>query len=147
ISEALTFAKPRPGEPPEFTAIKGRFIAGQESAGTRIYKELQKAGHRQPKNEEIPFLLGQLYLEKLWVGDGLKELRRAIELDPSLRSNPFVIRAAINGLGNDRDAGQVRRFLIQDIGSPAVPFLEEVLYGDWRQQVKERAAAVLREVH
>ncbi len=143
-ADALAAAKPSPNEPAEFTAIKSRILGGDR--GSKPIKELQRLSGKHASCADIPYLLGQLYLEKLWVGDGLKAFRRALEIDSTLRSNPFLIRSVINGLGNDRDHHQVQRFLIQDIGSPAAPYLEEVLYGDWRQQVKERAAAVLREI-
>lgn len=134
-------------EPPELTELKARLVRGEASAGSGDIKLLQKLSHKHPQNAEIVYLLGQLYLAKLWVGDGLKALRRAVELEPLLRSNPFLIRAAINGLGNDRDQAQVRRFLISEIGRPAAPYLEEVLHGEWRAQVKERAAAILAEIN
>lgn len=143
-AETLAAAPPPDGEPPDLTALKARILHGDSS--TRALKSLQTLGGKYQKNEEIPYLLGQLYFEKLWVGDGLKSFRRAIALNPLLGANPYVIRAAIGGLGNDRDHSQVSRFLVQDIGKPAAPYLEEVLYGDWRQQVKERAAAILREL-
>lgn len=143
--DPLAALKPVEGEPPELSALKARLVQGGTSS-TGDLKALQKLSHKHPKNAEIPFLLGQLYLSRLWVGDGLKALKRAIELDPTLRHNPFLIRAAINGLGNDRDQAQVRRFVTGEIGLPAAPYLEEVLYGEWRQQVKDRAAGILGEI-
>lgn len=143
-SDALPELKPAADEPAELTELKARLLKGDTS--TRMVKALQKLSYKHPKNAAIPFLLGQLYLGRLWVDDGLKLFRKAIELNPIFRSNPFLIRSVINGLGNDRDQSQVRRFLSQEIGKPAVPYLEEVLHGEWRQQVKERAAAILSEV-
>lgn len=140
----LAAIRPAANEPPEFTALKARLLRGDRPGGA--IKELQRLSGRNASCADIPYLLGQLYLEKLWVGDGLKAFRRALEIDPTLRANPFLIRAVLVGLANDRDHHQVQRFLIQDIGSPAAPYVEEVLYGEWRQQVKERAAAVLREI-
>lgn len=143
-SEAAQATSVTPGEPPEFTALKAKLLRGDN--GARSIKPLQTLSYKHPKNAEIAFLLGQLYLEKLWVDDGLKAFRRAVEIDPSLRSNPFLIRAVIHGLGNDGDARQVRRFLAKEIGAPAAPYLTEVLYGDWRQQVKDRAKDVLADI-
>ena len=141
---ALAAWKPPATAAPEVAAILERILHGE--ATTKTLKELQKLTHKYPNNEELPYLMGQLYFTKLWVGDGLKSFRSAIKLNPLYRSNPFLLRAVISGLGNDSDHAQVRRFLAQDIGRPAAPYLEEVLYGEWRAQVKERAAAVLREV-
>jgi hypothetical protein len=143
--EALKAAwQPRAGTPPPVAALETRIFHGDSSA--HMLKALQKVTHKNSKDDELYFLLGQLYLSKLWVSDGLKSFRSAIALNPAYRQNPFLVRAAIEGLGNDSDHGQVQRFLAQDIGRPAVPYLQEVLYGDWRAQVKERAALVLREV-
>ena len=141
---ALPALKPAAGEPPELTALKARLLRGDSSSG--VLKGLQKLNHKNAANAEVPFLLGQLYLAKLWVDDGLKLFRRAIELKPELRKNPFLIRSVVNGLGNDRDQGQVRRFLIQEVGRPATPYLEEIVYGEWRKQVKDRASATLTEI-
>jgi hypothetical protein len=142
--EEMARWRPSAEDPPELGAIKLRILKGEN--GAQFIKELQMLGHRYAKNPDIPYLLGQIYLGKLWVADGLKLLRRAIELDERLRGNPFLIRAALNGLGNDGEATRVRRFLVQDIGMPAAPYLEEVLYGEWRQQVKARASDTLREI-
>ncbi len=142
--EAEAAARPPPDEPSDLTELKARIVQGDNSV--RSLKALQKLGGKYPKNDEIPYLLGQLYFEKLWVGDGIKSFRRALALAPLYRANSYLIKAAITGLGNDRDHAQVRRFLVQDIGAPAAPYVEEVLYGDFRPQVKERAAALLREL-
>lgn len=142
--DAVPELKPAAGEPPDLTELKSRLLRGDSSS--RVLKGLQKLNHKNQRNAEVPFLLGQLYLTKLWVDDGLKLFRRAIELKPELRENPFLIRSVINGLGNDRDAEKVRRFLVQEVGRPATPYLEEVLYGEWRQQVKDRAVSILTEI-
>lgn len=143
-AEELAAAPPPPGEPPEYTALKVRALRGE--AAPRLFKDLQRLGSKYPNYDEIPYLLGQLYFSKLWVGDGLKSFRRAIALNPAYRAHPYLLRAAVSGLGNDRDYGQVRAFLGREIGAPAGPYLEEVIYGDYRQQVKERAAGLLREL-
>lgn len=142
--DALPELRPIAGEPPELTELKARLLRGDSSA--RVLKGLQKLNHKSSTNAEVPFLLGQLYLGKLWVDDGLKLFRRAMELKPELRKNPFLIRSVINGLGNDRDAGQVRRFLVQEVGKPATPYVEEILYGEGRKQVKDRASSILTEI-
>jgi hypothetical protein len=135
---------PKADEPPELSEIKARIVEGDRS--TRTLKELQKLSYKYPKNAEVSYILGQLYCDKLWMNDGLKFFQRAIELDRSFRSNPYLIKAVIAGLGNDSDHKKVERFITEEIGQPAAPFLEEVLQGSWRQQVKDRAAAILQKL-
>ena len=40
----------------------------------------------------------------------------------------------------------VRRFLVREVGAPAAAILTEVVEGRWRKEVKERAAAALRDL-
>jgi hypothetical protein len=131
-------------EPPELTVIKARVVNGDRS--TRTLKELQKLSYRYPKNAEIAYILGQFYCEKLWMKDGLGYFRKAIQLDGAFRTNPYLIKSVVAGLGNDGDHQLVEQFLVQDIGPSAAPFLEEVLEGTWRKQVKDRAADILRQL-
>jgi hypothetical protein len=137
-------AKPVGDEPPELAAIRERVVQGDRSK--RTLKELQKLSRNHPKNAEVAYILGQFYCGKLWMGDCLENFHRALQLEPSLRTNPYLIKAAVAGLGSDGEHTRVRRFLIKDIGQPAAPFLEDVLKGTWRQQVKDRASAILREI-
>jgi hypothetical protein len=145
IGGALPASKPITDEPPEVAAITARIIHGDHS--TKIVKELQKLSHKYPRNAEVFYILGQLYCDKLWMGDGLQALGKALELEPLFRTNPYVIRAVIKGLANDGDHLKVERFLIDRIGKPAVPFLEEVIDSGVRQQVKDRAASTIAEIH
>lgn len=133
----------RAPEPAELTEIKAQLDAGRTSGAT---KALHKLGRKYPKNAEIPYILGQLYFSKLWVKDGIDSFRKAILLDPAYRSDPELIKAALNGLGNDKYHYSVRRFLVREIGQPAVPYLHEATQGSWRKQARERAAATLREI-
>lgn len=131
-------------EPSELSQIKVRIVQGDRSQKT--LKELQKLSYRYPKNAEVAYILGQLYCEKLWMVDGLAYFRRAIQLDGSYRTSPFLIKAVVAGLGNDSDHSKVEHFLVQEIGQPAAPFLSDVLDGSWRQQVKDRAADILKKL-
>jgi hypothetical protein len=140
---AVVFKKPPP-DPPEVAVIRQRVIRGDRSV--RTLKELQKLTFKYPKNADVAYILGQLYCTKLWISDCLQHFNRTLALDPTYRENPFLIRSVVAGLGNDSDHFKVRRFLVQQIGQPAQPYLEEVLQGTWRQQVKDRASATLREI-
>ena len=137
-------AVPAVDEPQELTVIKARVVNGDRS--TRTLKELQKLSYRYPKNAEIAYILGQFYCEKLWMKDGLGYFRKAIQHDGAFRTNPYLIKAVVAGLGNDGDHKLVEQFLVQDIGPSAAPFLEEVLEGTWRKQVKDRATDILRQL-
>ena len=140
--ELVSSYRPAESDAPAVAAIKLRIARGE--ASTKTIKELQKLCNHHTSDAELPYLLGQLYFARLWVGDGLKAFRRALAIDPQLRENPFLIRATVSGLANDSDHRQVAKFLSQEVGPPAAPYLEEVLYSDARGAVKERAESILR---
>ncbi len=134
----------RPGPPAELEALRAR-VRGA-STPQSVVQALQRLGSAHPTSAEIPLVLGQIYFDRLWVDDGLEQFRRAIRIDAALREDPALIRAALNGLGNDSHHPKVRRFLARDVGAPARRFLEGVATGNWRREVKERAAATLRDL-
>ena len=142
------------GAPPP-TAVVAEPSSGLEALRPRLrgadtddsdVRALQRLGVNEPGNAEIPLVLGQIYCARLWVSDCLPMLRKAMTLDPALRDDARLVRAAMYGLGNDRAHGEVRRFVVREIGAGAVPYLTEVVDGRWRKEVKERAALALREL-
>ena len=118
--------------------------------GASTSEDVMRALHRMaladPLNAEIPLTIGQIYCEKLWVSDCLEHFRKAIRIDAAMRDDERLLRSVMYGLGSDSRHGEIRRFLVKDIGSGAVPYLQEVVNGRWRKDVKDRAAATLREL-
>ena len=162
IVAALGGSDPKPAAPaavsaggPPPTAVVAEPSSGLEALRPRLrgadtddsdVRALQRLGVNEPGNAEIPLVLGQIYCARLWVSDCLPMLRKAMTLDPALRDDARLVRAAMYGLGNDRAHGEVRRFVVREIGAAAVPYLTEVVDGRWRKEVKERAALALREL-
>ena len=142
--EEIEMVDEGPAAPPELAGLRAK-VRGAATPQA-VVTALSRLGAQHPRNAEIPFLLGQIYFERLWVDDGLEQFRKAIRLDPGRREDPALIRAALNGLGNDGHHAKVRRFLAKDIGPPAVPYLQGVVDGNWRKEVKDRAAATLRDL-
>jgi eukaryotic-like serine/threonine-protein kinase len=130
-------------EPAEFTRIKERIKAGNTRGAT---KELEKLKRRHTDNAEIPYVLGQLYFGMLWVNDGLEAFREAIHRDPVYRNNESLIKSTIIGLANDSHHTKVRRFLVREVGKPAVPFLEDAATNHNSPRIRERAQRALNEI-
>ena len=152
-------ARPAPSEKPEprdevqmpedsTSTELARLRARVRGAGTPddVVRALQRLASANPTDAEIPLTLGQIYCEKLWVNDCLENFRKAIRIDGDLTSDERLLRSVMYGLGNDGHHGSVRRFLVKEIGEAAVPYLREVVDGRWRKDVKDRAAATLREL-
>jgi serine/threonine-protein kinase len=111
-----------------------------------VIRALVRLAAANPTDPEIPLTVGQVYCEKLWVDDCLEYFKKAIRIDGAMKSDERLLRSVMYGLGNDSRHGSVRRFLVNDIGEPAVPFLQDVVNGNWRKEVKDRAAATLKEI-
>jgi len=147
-----TPARPAPAPPPPPAAVAPDALAelrdqlrGAATADDTV-RALARLAARTPTDPEPALALGQIYCERLWVRDCLGALRQALAIDPALRDDPRISRAAVYGLGADGAHADVRRFLVREVGPGAAPILTEVVDGRWRKEVKERAAATLREL-
>ena len=106
---------------------------------------LVKARKTYPDDARLPYHAGLLYLDRMWWADGLKQLRAAIGLEPSLRSDPRLVKAVVRGFNTTaRYDGTLARFLRDDIGPEAKPYLEEVARAHANPLIRKRALAELR---
>jgi hypothetical protein len=98
-----------------------------------------------PKDARIHYHAALLYLEKLYWVDGLKLARTAIDLDPSYRSDPELIKLVVRGFNTTRSVDYtLASFLRNDIGAPAKPFLELAATKHPNPIVRSRAKAELK---
>src|SRR5262249_32829155 len=105
-------------------------------------------GRKQyPDSAGLAFVTGKLYFSKLYWTDGIKNFRDAIRLDSSYRTDPEVIKVALRGFIttpylDDRLEG----FLREDIGTAAVPYLEETARDHPNPAIRARAASELKRI-
>jgi serine/threonine-protein kinase len=111
----------------------------------RALSILVKARRDFPQNAQLAFTAGKVYFAKLYWTDGISSFRDAIRLDPSYRNDPELIKAALRGFittpGVERD---LESFLREDIGEPAIPFLEETARDHPNPTIRARATNELR---
>jgi hypothetical protein len=109
---------------------------------------LTKARREHPDSAPLAAEVGQLYFNKLWWTDGIKNFRDAIRLDPSLRSDPEIIKTVLKGFITTPDVDdRLEGFLREDLGDAARPYLEETAKTHPNKQTRARAAAELRRIH
>lgn len=77
-------------------------------------------------NAEIPYMAGKLYFAKLWWTDGLKNFRDAVRLEPRYKTDPELIKTILKGfITTPSYNDELAAFLRNEIGAPAVQYLEE----------------------
>jgi serine/threonine-protein kinase len=128
----------------ELARLRARVRGGATSDD--VVRALARLSAQNPTDAEIPLTLGQIYCEKLWVNDCLENFRKAIKIDGAMREDERLLRGVMYGLGSDARHTDVRRFLVREVGAAAAPYLQEVIDGRWRKDVKDRAAAALKEM-
>jgi hypothetical protein len=106
---------------------------------------LVKARKTYPSDARLPYQAAKLYLEKSWWPDGLKYARAALALDPKLKSDPDLIRLVLRGFNSTRQYdGTLARFLREDIGDAAKPFIADTAEHHPNPIVRARASDELR---
>jgi serine/threonine-protein kinase len=140
---------PAPPPPPSGDAIDELLAQANEmkSAGRRepALDLLLKARKTYPKDARIPYEASKLYLEKMWWADGLKQARAAIALDPAYKEDAELIKLVLKGFNTTASYDwTLAKFLRDDIGSPAKPFLEDTAKAHPNTIVRKRAASELK---
>ena len=101
-----------------------------------------------PNNAQLAALAGRLYFDKLYWRDGIRYFRDAIRHDPQLSADPDVVKAVVRGFNTTPDVDDdIERFLREDVGSAAVPYLEETARKHPNAKIRARAEAELRRIH
>ena len=106
---------------------------------------LLKARKTYPEDARLPYSLAKLYLGKMWWADGLKQARAALALDPTLKTDPELIKLAVRGFNTTKSYdGTLARFLREDIGDAAKPYIQDTADHHPNPIVRARAKAELR---
>jgi len=109
-------------------------------AGVRVLRR------RDPRNPELPYLLGDLYFQKGFWSDGLSRYRQALSLRRGLRTRSSVQRNAIAALGGDKTYARARALILRDLGSSAIERLRVAQKRDSSATVRARAKSVLSQL-
>ena len=120
----------------------GLAASGRRQAAIDLLLDARKT---YPRDARIPYEASKLYFEKLWWADGLKQARAAIALDPAYREDAELIKHVLKGFNTTAHYdGMLARFLREDIGAAAKPFIAETANGHPNPIVRKRAARELR---
>ena len=145
--------------PPESAAVQNRSapsIRSVRDAKALIKKGdsdgalagLYKLRHGRPtpsssKASEIATLIGDLYFEKKWWTDALREYRFAITLDSRAKRNEALLGNSVHALSERATYARARRLLLDYVGRGAAPALKRAVKSGATPQLRRRAQKVL----
>jgi serine/threonine-protein kinase len=109
---------------------------------------LRRARRQYPDSAPLAYTAGRICFSKFYWTEGLKQFRDAIHLDPTYRADPELIKTVLRGfITTPTYNDDLASFLRDDIGSAALPFLEETARDHPSAAIRSRAAAELRRYH
>jgi serine/threonine-protein kinase len=109
---------------------------------------LDKSAPAFPDNATIPYRAGKLYFAKLWWTDGLRQLRNAVRIDPTLKTDPELIKTVLKGFIVTPDYNaEIADFLHDDVGPTAAQYLDETARDHPSKSIRARAARELQRYH
>jgi hypothetical protein len=146
--EAAPVDQPVVVEPDEQPINTYAQVQALMAAGKRdeAIKGLHNLRRMLPRNPHYPFLLGKLFFEKKWWGEGLKNYGEAIELQRDYRKRPILIRDVIDALGNDKTNRKAEKLLMRKIGGAAAAALSKAAVGHKNPKTRKRAARLAKRI-
>lgn len=109
---------------------------------------LYRLRHARPapsaaRSSEIATLIGDLYFDKKWWTDGLREYRFAITADAHAKKNDLLLTNSVRALGDRNTFARARRLILDYVGRAAVPALKRAARSGGAPQLRARAQKVL----
>jgi hypothetical protein len=101
---------------------------------------------KSPASSYIPFLLGNLYNDRLWWSVAMDHYKAAIAKNGRYKGNPTLNRNVIRMLASTKTQRKASGFLRSTIGKPAVPYLKTAAARDGNANVRRQAAALARAI-
>jgi tetratricopeptide (TPR) repeat protein len=138
---------PAPGAPPAPAAsdparleeARGLIARGEIDQAIAVLNRL-RADH--PDDAEAPYLLAMTYFDHRRWADGLAAAQIAVQKNPTLKSDPDLIKGAIASLASDRGYERSQAFL-RSLGAAATPFVKTAARHDTNPRVRDRAEELL----
>jgi serine/threonine-protein kinase len=139
----VVVAAPPPTDPADEIAASAKALADSGKVDKAI-DMLVKARATYPDRAALPLLAGKLYFGKLWWNDGIASFRAAFKLDPSLKSDPEVVDAAVRGFLTTPAYDSRLAKLVLELGHAAAPALEDAAQSHRDPKLRARAAALAK---
>jgi len=132
-------AAARGPEDPRLEQARQLAGSGQTDAAIALLNQVRA---QDPDNADALYLLAMANFDTRRWADGLAAAQIAVRKNPSLKSDPDLIKGAIKSLVSDRGYDRSQGFL-RGMGAPATPFIKVAAQSDPSPKVRERAAELL----
>jgi serine/threonine-protein kinase len=98
------------------------------------------------KSAYIPFLLGNIYNDRMWWSVAMDHYKIAISKNRAYRGNAVLNRNVIKMLASAKTARKATYFIKSSIGRPAKPYLRYAAKHAKNPKVRKRAGALARRI-
>jgi serine/threonine-protein kinase len=139
-------AAPRREAPPQIKTLND--VRALERKGDKdtalvgLYR-LRRMKQSPAKGSEIAMLIGNLYFERKWWTDALREYRFAITLDGKARRNEVLVTNSVHALNDRSTYWRARRLILDYIGRTAAPALKKAVKLGPTPTLRRRSQKVL----
>ena len=131
--------------PPVQTVAAAKALVQQKKLDDAI-TSIRALRKKNPKNAELPLMLGDLYFDRGWWSDGLAKYREAIRIASTYKQRASLQRNAIRALADDRTYPRARALLVKDVGRASATRLRKAARSDASRTVRKRASSVLAQL-
>ncbi len=128
------------------SSIQGAVQQIKEGKSDLAIASLRALWKSNSRSAYIPFLLGNLYYDKLWWSVAMDHYRVAIVKNGGYKGNPTLNRNVIRMLASKKTSGKADYFLRKTIGKPSVPYLKLAAKYDSNALVKRYAAGLAKAI-
>ncbi len=101
---------------------------------------------QSPNSAYLPFLLGNLYNDRLWWSVAMDHYKAAITKNGKYRGNAVLNRNVIRMLASPKTVKKATGFLRSTIGRSAVPYLRIAAKNEPNERVRKQAAALAKSI-
>lgn len=138
--------KRQPAEPvlaPTVAEAVQQIKDGQRDLALASLRALWK---QSPKSAYIPFLLGNIYNDRLWWSIAMDHYKAAINKNGRYRSNAVLNKNVIRMLASPKTERKATAFLRTTIGKWSVPYLKLAAKTEPNARVRKQAAALAKSI-
>ncbi|MFN0250196.1 MAG: serine/threonine protein kinase [Kofleriaceae bacterium] len=101
---------------------------------------------KSPNSAQIPFLLGNIYNDKLWWSVAMDHYKIAISKNGGYKANAILNRNVIDMLASPKTVRKAQAFIRSTIGRSAKGYLANAAKYHRNSNVKKQAAALLKQI-